>query len=78
VREQQRHRRRSIPLGTGVDEVDTEAVDHGAEPGQPIQPLLGRTPVEAVCPVGDEVAQLRDVYPADHPIPAGASGQFVA
>ena len=61
VREQERHRRRRTRAGTGVDKVDAEAVDSGAEPGQPIQPLLRLTPVEAVGPVGNEVAQLGDV-----------------
>src|SRR5439155_3484590 len=59
VRDHERERCR--PRTAHVDEVDAEAADAGAELREGVEPRLGRAPVEALTPVGDQVAQVGEV-----------------
>ena len=59
MREQQRERRR--PLALDVQEVQVDAVQRHLELRKGVEPRLLRAPVEAVAPVLDQLAQVRDV-----------------
>src|SRR5690606_38094705 len=65
VRDDERQRLRSD--AALVDEVDLEPADLGAELLELVEPRLGRTPVELVAPVRDQLAhgvEVRAVAPA--------------
>ena len=49
------------PVAAHVDEVDAEVADACAELRERVQRRLGRAPVVALAPVGDQLAQVREV-----------------
>ncbi len=67
VAEDQRQDWPSRSGGPDVHEVDPEAIEADAEVGEPGERRLLRRPVEAVRPIGDELAQVGEVGPERPP-----------
>lgn len=64
----QHQRQRVAAPAALLDEVHLQAIDPGPELREAVQRALGRPPVEAVCPGGEqvlEVVQISAVVPAD-------------
>jgi len=67
VAEHQGQDRSGRPGGSDVNEVDPEATERGAEAPEPGERRLLHRPVEALRPVGDELAEVREVGPERPP-----------